>query len=123
MRKSFVRLTVALLATAFAMPQVWAQQSTARAPTRSLEDAIETSTDAVLMPSSVPGTLTFRGCREPCRLRSLEVTAESKFFVGATQVTLADFSAYVQRTGEQFLMVFRKPDGTAVTRMLVYGTM
>jgi hypothetical protein len=120
MRRSFVPLTVALLATAFAVPQVWGQSD---APaTRSLEDAIETNTEAVLLPTSVPGTLTFRSCSEPCKLRSLEVNAASQFFVGGTRVTLADFTAYVRRTGEQFLMVFREPDGTAVTRMKVYGS-
>lgn len=127
MRISFTRLVagipraaaVVLLASASAVPQVLAQ--TEPAPMRSLEDAIESNTDAVLLPTSVPGTLTFRDCAEPCALRSLQVDAQSAFFVGGTQVTLAEFTAYVRSTGAQFLMVFRQPDGPNVTRLMVYG--
>jgi hypothetical protein len=129
MRTSFIRLAacipraaaIALLATAFAVPQVQAQKQPA--PLRSLEDAIESSTDAVMLPTSQPGTLTFRNCADPCTLRSLEVNAESTFFVGPTKVTLAEFNAYVRSTGPQFLMVFRQPDRTNVTRLMVYGQM
>jgi hypothetical protein len=129
MRRSFTRLTagipraaaIALLATASVMPQVQAQNEPA--PLRSLEDAIESSTDAVILPASQPGTLTFRDCADPCKLRALEVNAQSRFFVGSSQVTLAEFNAYVRRTGPQFLMVFHQPDRTNVTRLMVYGQM
>ena len=129
MRRSFTGLlaaiphvaAIALLATACAVPQARAQ--TYPAQLRSLEDAIESNTEKVLLPMSQPGTLTFRECAEPCALRSLLVTAQSKFFVGGTEVTLADFNAYVRRTGPQFLMVVREPDGTDITRLIVYGRM
>jgi hypothetical protein len=122
MRRSFNRAAaIALLASAFVVPQVWAQGQPAKL--QSLEDAIESSTDAVLLPTSVPGTLTFRNCAEPCKLRALEVNAQSRFFVGPSQVTFAEFSAYVRRTGPQFLMVFRRPDQSAVVRLQVYGQM
>jgi hypothetical protein len=128
MRSSPIRLVagiprvaaMVLLATAGAVPQVLAQQ-TDPAPLRALEDAIESSTDAVMLPTSQPGTLTFRNCAEPCKLRSLELTSESKLLVGSTEVTLAEFNAFVQRTGPQFLMVFREPHGTRVTRLMVFG--
>ncbi|GFE87937.1 hypothetical protein [Steroidobacter agaridevorans] len=111
-----------LLALACAVPQAGAQ-SFQPAPTRALEDAIETNTDAVLLPASQPGTLTFRNCAEPCKLRSLNVTAESTFYVGGSRVTLAEFDAYVRSTGPQFLMVFRQVNGPKVTRLVVYGQM
>jgi hypothetical protein len=128
MRSSFIRLAagvprvaaMVLLATACAVPQVRAQD-VAPAPLRSLEDAIESHTDKVVLPVSQPGTLTFRSCAEPCRLRSLLLTSESKLFVGGTQATLAEFNAYIRETGPQFLMVFRKPNGTDITRLVVYG--
>lgn len=121
MRRSFTRLTaIALLATTCVMPQIQAQ-TTEPAKLRALEDAIESNTDAVLMPTSLPGTLTFRNCTAPCQLQSLEVNAQSQFWVSDTQVTLAEFNAFVRRTGPQFMMVFRKPDGPAVTRLMVYG--
>lgn len=112
---------IALLATAFAAPQALAQARPA--PVKLLEDAIETSTDAVILPSSQPGRLSFRNCGEPCNMRALELTSESKIFVGGTEVSIADFNAYVRRTGPQFLMVFVQPNRTAITRLMVYGRM
>ncbi|HWK49238.1 MAG TPA: hypothetical protein VNR40_05095 [Steroidobacter sp.] len=111
-----------LLATACVVPQAQAQ-STKPAPTIALENSIETYTDAVLLPTGQLGNLTFRNCAEPCKLRSLEVTGESKFFVGSSSVTVAEFNAYVRRTGQQFLMVFYKPDRPTVTRVMVYGNL
>jgi hypothetical protein len=123
MRSSFTRFltvaAVALLASAFAVPRAHAEYP---APLRALEDAIESSTDAVLLPTSQPGTLTFRECAEPCKLRSLNVTAQSAFFVGATAVTLAQFNDFLRRSGgPQFLMVFRQPGQANVTRIVVAG--
>jgi formylglycine-generating enzyme required for sulfatase activity len=127
MRRSFTRLStivprvaaIALLATAFTMPQVRAESGPV--PLRSLEDAIESSTDAVLLPTSQPGTLTFRNCAEPCAMRALEVTAQSAFYIGDTPVTLAEFNAYVRRGGPKILTVFRQPGRTNVTRLVVIG--
>jgi hypothetical protein len=123
MRSSFTRslvvAAVAVLANTFAMPQLRADEYPA--PTRALEDAIESSTDAVLLPTSQPGTLTFRECTEPCALRSLMVTAQSAFFVGRTQVTLAQFNDYIRRSGPRSLMVFRQPGQNNVTRLTVRG--
>jgi hypothetical protein len=120
MRNSLTRLSViAVLASAFAVPQLQAAEYPA--PLRALEDAIESSTEAVLLPVSVPGTLSFRDCVEPCKLRSLEVSAEAAFFVGDTPVSLADFNAYLRNAGPQFLMVFRKAGQNSVTRIHVPG--
>jgi hypothetical protein len=119
MRRSFTRLwAIALLATAFAAPQVGAQD---KMRLRALEYAIESSTDAILLPGSQPGTLTFRDCALPCKVPSLEVSAQSAFFIGGTQVTLADFAAYVRRTGPQPLTVFHQPGRMTVTRITVVG--
>lgn len=110
---------LALLGTGFALPQARAQDNPAAL--RSLEDAIESSTDDILLPTSQTGTLTFRNCAEPCAVRSLEVNAQSAFFVGATRVTLAEFSAYVRRTGSQSLTVFHQPGRMTVTRVIAVG--
>lgn len=129
MRNSLTRLStvvprvaaLALLATSFAVPQVHAGEYPA--PLRSLEDVIESSTDDVLLPASQPGTLTFRNCAEPCKLRALQVSAQSAFFVGDTQVSLAEFNAYVRGAGSRSLMVFRQPDQATASRIRVAGQM
>lgn len=111
---------IALLLAAGAMPQARAQ-SVYPAPTRALEDAIESHTEEVLLPISQPGTLTFRNCVEPCKLRTLELTAQSTLWVGIEPVTLADFLAHIRRSGPQSLTVFRQPGKTAITRLVVIG--
>lgn len=111
--------TLVILATSFAVPQARADQYPA--PLRSLEDAVETTTEDVLLPSNQPGTLTFRNCAEPCKLRALQVTAQSAFFVGDTAVSLADFNAYLRSAGPQSLMVFHQLDQPTVLRVRVPG--
>jgi hypothetical protein len=93
----------------------------ASAQLRALEAAIETSTDAVLLPNSVPGRLTFRDCKPPCRTHSLDVNSETSFFIGATKVSLSEFNQYISKTGSQFLMVFYEPSGRSITRLIVFG--
>lgn len=122
MHRPFTRVSaiaIALLGTAFAISQVHAQSGPA--PTRALEDAIETSTDAVLLPTSQPGKLTFRNCAPPCKVPSLEVDAQSAFFVGSKRVTLVEFAAYVRSTGPQSLTVFHQPGRMTVTRVTAMG--
>ena len=114
---SLVRATVLLVALAGSA----VAQTVPPAPLRSLEEAIETSTDAVLLPLSVPGTLTFKNCTAPCAIQSLEVSAATQFMVGATAVSVAEFRSYVEQTGEQFLMVFHKPGERSVTRVVAFG--
>lgn len=125
MRKSattfFAAATLSLVASAFAAPQARAQDVPPFVPTKALEEAVETSTEDVLLPTSVPGTITFRNCAEPCALRSLSVTAQSTFFVGQTPVTLADFSAFLRSGGLKPVTVFRQAKGTNVTRVVVIG--
>lgn len=127
MLKSFARASAAipriavlvLLATSFGVLQAHAAEYPA--PLRSLEDAIESTTDDVLLPASQPGTLTFRNCVEPCKLRALQVSAQTTFFVGDTQVTLAELNAYLRGAGQRSLMVFRQPDQATATRVRVAG--
>ena len=91
-------------------------------PLRSLEEAIETNTDDVLLPVSQVGVLTFRKCPAPCAMQSLQVDQSSKFFVGSSEVTAEQFGAFVRSKGRgQFLMVFHKPGDTVVTRLMVFG--
>ncbi|GEM_PF-6447612 len=88
---------------------------------RALEEAIETSTDAVLLPNSVPGRLTLKECKRPCRSNTLDLNEQTQFLIGATNVSLKEFNEYISRTGSQFLMVFYEPSGRSITRLIVFG--
>lgn len=106
---------------AFTMTGASVAQTQAPAPLRSLEEAIETSTEAVLLPTSIPGTLTFKNCIAPCATQSLDVSAATQFMVGSTTVSLAEFRDFTANTDSQFLMVFHKPGERTVTRVLAFG--
>lgn len=112
---------LALLTSAFAAPQARAQTIPPFPPTKAMEGTVETSTEDVLLPTSTPGTITFRNCAEPCSLRTLSVTGQSLFFVGSTQVALADFNAFLRGGGLKPLTVFHEINGTNVTRVVVIG--
>ncbi|HEY8537474.1 MAG TPA: hypothetical protein VIL28_01330 [Steroidobacteraceae bacterium] len=105
--------------TCFACLFLWVAAH-ASAQVRLIENAIEVSTDEILLPGSVPGRLTFRECKPPCRNKTLDVNAQTQFLVGGTKVSLAEFKQYISRTGSQFLMVFHEPGGS-VTRLIVFG--
>jgi formylglycine-generating enzyme required for sulfatase activity len=112
--KSFVSLLaplwLMLCASAFAQGEL-----------RSLEDAIETSTDEVYLPSSQPGSLSFRNCPQPCARASVEITNATKFYVSDAEVTYQEFNRFISRGGPQFLMVFHEPGGSRATRLIVFG--
>lgn len=124
MRKSSTALfatTALALASALILPQARAQSIPPFPPTKALEDVVESSTEDALLPTNAPGTITFRNCTEPCAVRSLIVTGQSRFFVGPTQVTLADFNEFLRGAGSRPLTVFRELNGTNVLRVVVIG--
>jgi len=124
MRKSSTALfatTALALASVLTLPQARAQTIAPFPPTKALEDVVESSTDDALLPTSAPGSITFRNCAEPCKVRSLMVTGQSTFFVGPTQVTLADFNEFLRGSGPRPLTVFRELNGTNVIRIVVIG--
>lgn len=122
MRNSIHVARQAIFGALLALTCLAAHAQTVRpAPLRSLEEAIETSTAAVSLPSSNTGTLSFRECPAPCTEKSLELTAQTRFVVGSQQVSFQDFKAYVASKDDQFLMVFHKPGERTVTRLMVFG--
>jgi hypothetical protein len=83
----------------------------------SLELGIEATTDGTTLPASNTGTVVLN-C-PTCTARSYPVTAETTYFIGAQSVTLAQLNSFVSTGGRRFLMIFVKPDDSAVTRIVV----
>ena len=69
--------------------------ATASAEMHSTEQAIESSTLSLRLPSNVPGSITVTPCDAGCAPVSLQVTAETRLFLGKKQVTLAELSKAV----------------------------
>ena len=83
----------------------------------STELGIEATTDVTTLPASNTGTVVLN-CAT-CKLRSYPVTPQTTYFIGAQSVTLAQLNAFVSTSGRRFLMIFVKPDDSAVTRIVV----
>jgi len=83
----------------------------------STELGIEATTDVTTLPASNTGTVVLN-CAT-CKLRSYAVTPQTTYFIGAQSVTLAQLNAFVSASGRRFLMIFVKPDDSAVTRIVV----
>jgi len=81
------------------------------------EAAIESSTEIVSLPDSVPTDLGFTPCGT-CGFVTLRMDESSRFFVGKAQVSLADLRRYANRapTG---LDVFYREDTRLVTRIIL----
>jgi hypothetical protein len=83
----------------------------------SLELGIEASTDTTTLPASNTGTVVLT-CAT-CQARSYPVTPQTTYFIGANSVTLAKLNTFVSTNSTRFLMIFVKPDESAVTRIVV----
>jgi len=71
----------------------------------SRERGIETSSAYLLLPGSVPGTLTVNQCAG-CRSSTLAVDAKTGFFIGTTPVPLADLKSRLAGAAPAFMMVY-----------------
>lgn len=85
---------------------------------RSLEDAIETSSSLVTLPSSDAGSLYFRNCAS-CNENPLRFSKASKVFLGRDEVSLQSLNKEITDGREHFIMVFYRPDERLVTRIVV----
>ena len=85
----------------------------------SLERGIETSSALVLLPSSLPGTLTVNQCAG-CRSSTLSVDAQTQFFIGKAKVPLADLKSRLAGAPPTFMMVFADVKEPVARRVVLY---
>jgi len=81
----------------------------------SVDYGIEASTSTVLMPSSTAGSVVLT-C-DGCKARSFRLTNDTRYLIGTSSATFAQFSASLQGSVRN-VVVFVKPDLT-VTRIMV----
>lgn len=83
---------------------------------RSLEDALETSSDSVTFPATEAGGLYFSDC-QTCNQSALQLSASTRFFVNEQQVTFADFKSALAKHGNHYMTVLYTPADHQVTRV------
>jgi hypothetical protein len=94
--------------------------SAAAAP-RSLERAMETSTDAVALPKSAPASIDARGCLQ-CPAVRMEIPATARFFVGKDQVTLGELSDYARGKSYDMVILYEL-NANVVRRIVISGVL
>lgn len=89
-----------------------------------VENGIEAALGDVTLPGSLAGTVIVQSC-ETCEIRSLRVSAETRFFIGESNLPLAEFTSEVDRirdtAGSDGTMVgiFYSRESGRVTRIRV----
>jgi hypothetical protein len=88
---------------------------------RSLERAMETSTEAVVVPKSAPSSIDARGCLQ-CPAIRMEIPATARFFVGKDEVTLSELSDYAVGKSHD-MVIFYELNANVVRRIVISGVL
>lgn len=103
----------ALLSMAFA--------ASVHAGARSLERAMETTTQAISLPETTPSSIDARGCIT-CQSIRMTVPTDAEFFIGKDLVTLKELRTFT--LGKDYNMaIFYALDAYVVKRIVVFATL
>jgi hypothetical protein len=82
------------------------------------EQAIESSTTFLRMPSKLPHSLTLTPCQEGCMPLQLRLTEEATFLSGSDQLSYSEFRRLSTKTGVN-ATVFFDPRSKTITRIVI----
>jgi hypothetical protein len=85
---------------------------------RAPEEAIETSTAAVILPRSIGGVLLTKPC-DVCKAVSVTLESDTRLFIGKQQVTLPEFNKFLDSGGPYGLTIFYDRQSFAINRIKV----
>jgi len=114
MHRSIANITLLLLALAAG--------AAGAQPPRSvpLEEAVETSSRDVRLPTDANGPVVFSNCGT-CRLNSLRLSGSTRYFVGTDPVTLRQLNAFVAAHDPIFMLVYYRAGTSDITRIVASG--
>jgi len=113
----FKKASFALLLSAGLLANAYAAEDSDPPRTYSTERPIETTTVGLPLPRVAPGSMTISPC-EVCAPVTLEITANSRFFIGRKPVNFADLRAFAVSSNAN-AAVFYDTKTNAVTRVVV----
>jgi hypothetical protein len=87
-----------------------------KVPLKAIEQAIEASAGALVLPADAVGNLVVTAC-DRCAPVSLLVTARSQYFLKGTQVQLADLRRAIATRPEVDVVVFYDANTHELTRL------
>src|SRR5262245_43595247 len=77
----------------------------AAAPAFAGRNAVETSINDIVLPATAGGTLVLRPC-DKCAPKSIRVTAQSRYFIAGTEVTLQGLIDEAKRHGMSLVVSY-----------------
>jgi hypothetical protein len=95
--------------------------TSALAGPRSLERAMETTTEAVDLPASTPSSIDARGCLQCTSIR-MEVPSTARFFVGDAEVTIKELRDYALGKRHD-MVIFYELEANVVRRIVISGVL
>ena len=107
-------MAVAIVALACAGGAVRAQLP----PVTVIEGSVETTTDAVIFPSSLDGRLTVRGC-DGCLHSTLQLDKDTRCILAGHTVSLRDMAAYANQASARPLTISYRLRDLVVSRIAV----
>jgi hypothetical protein len=89
---------------------------------RGLEQAIESTTASLNLPDKLPGSIAIAPCNEGCAPLRLEITENSRFFLGRKAVPFGELKKMSDQTGIN-VAVFYEPNSKIITRIILSDRM
>jgi hypothetical protein len=114
----FKKATFALLLVAGLLANAFAADESDTPRTYSSERPIETTTVGLPLPRVAPGSMTLSPCEDSCPSVTVDITPESRFFIGRKAVSFADLRALAISSSANAVVVYDVKTN-AVTRIVV----
>jgi hypothetical protein len=92
----------------------------APAALRIVEQAVESSTLSVSLPDRDSGSIAVKSCAD-CRPMLLRLTPSTRFVVGGSEVSYAEFSALARGGTDRSLGVFYDGKEHTITRLVIFS--
>lgn len=108
---------ILMAAVAITSTTVTTTPAVAQLTPRAVEAAVESNTEIVSLPDSIPADLGFQPCGT-CSFRTLRMDETARLFIGTQQVSLSDLRRYANR-GSTGLDVFYDEKTRLVTRIIL----
>ena len=87
-------------------------------PAVEIEGSVETTTDAVIFPSSLDGRVTVRGC-DGCLHSTLQLDKDTRCILAGQTVSLRDMAAYARQASARPITVTYRLRDLVVSRIAV----
>ncbi len=84
-----------------------------------VEEALESDTETLILPSTDTGTVLRRGC-DQCNVNPPRLTSNTRFFLGEKNISFADMQKLLSRSKQpRALLIFHRLSDRTITRFVI----